>query len=196
LRRFADLDEEDGRLREERRTLSEAEGAYRELVKAFGKGGIQAMIIESAVPELQDEANALLANMPGNSMRVEFRTQRETRKGDTVEALEIIIGDEAGQRDYAMYSGGEAFRINFAIRVALAKLLARRAGAKLQMLVIDEGFGTQDARGRDSLVEAIRSIEGEFEMILVITHVQELRELFPTQIMVEKGPNGSQISVA
>ena len=196
LHRFADLDEEDGRLREERRTLSEAEGAYRELVKAFGKGGIQAMIIESAVPELQDEANALLANMPGNSMRVEFRTQRETRKGDTVEALEIIIGDEAGQRDYAMYSGGEAFRINFAIRVALAKLLARRAGAKLQMLVIDEGFGTQDARGRDSLVEAIRSIEGEFEMILVITHVQELRELFPTQIMVEKGPNGSQISVA
>ena len=196
LRRFADLDDEDRRLREERRALSEAEGAYRELVRAFGKGGIQAMIIEAAVPELQDEANAILANMPGNSMRVEFRTQRETRKGDTVEALEIVIGDEAGQRDYAMYSGGEAFRINFAIRVALAKLLARRAGAKLQMLVIDEGFGTQDARGRDSLVEAIRSIEGEFATILIITHVQEMRELFPTQILVEKGVGGSQITVA
>jgi exonuclease SbcC len=196
LRRLADLAEDDARLREERRGLAEAESAYRDLVRAFGKGGIQAMIIEGAVPELQDEANTILANMPGNSMRVEFRTQRETRKGDTVEALEIVIGDEAGQRDYAMYSGGEAFRINFAIRVALAKLLARRAGAKLQMLVIDEGFGTQDARGRDSLVEAIHAIEGEFATILVITHVQELRELFPTQILVEKGLAGAQISIA
>ena len=195
LRRLADLDDEGRRLREERRALAEAEGAYRDLARAFGKAGVQAMIIEAAVPELQDEANTILANMPGNSMRVEFRTQRETRRGDTVEALEIVIGDEAGARDYAMYSGGEAFRINFAIRVALAKLLARRAGAKLQMLVIDEGFGTQDARGRDSIVEAIRSIEGDFETILIITHVNELKELFPTQILVEKGVGGSQITV-
>lgn len=195
LSRLADLEEEAERSRESRRTLAEAEGIYRDLARAFGKGGIQAMIIEGAVPELQDEANVILANMPGSSMRVEFRTQRETRKGDTVEALEIVIGDEAGQRDYAMYSGGEAFRINFAIRVALAKLLARRAGAKLQLLVIDEGFGTQDARGRDSLVEAIHAIEDDFQMVLVITHVNELKDLFPTQILVEKGPAGSQVTV-
>ena len=196
LGRLAYLEEEAERSRESRSALAEAEGIYRELARAFGKGGIQAMIIEGAVPELQDEANAILANMPGNSMRVEFRTQRETRKGDTVEALEIVIGDEAGQRDYAMYSGGEAFRINFAIRVALAKLLARRAGAKLQMLVIDEGFGTQDARGRDSLVEAIHAIEDDFQMVLVITHVNELKDLFPTQILVEKGPTGSQVTIS
>ncbi|MFN8511608.1 MAG: SMC family ATPase [Chloroflexia bacterium] len=195
LRRLDDLEDEVRTLRAERNRLAEEEGAYRDLSRAFGKGGIQAMIIEAAVPELQDEANAILANMPGNSMRVEFHTQRETRKGDTVEALDIRIGDEAGQRDYALYSGGESFRINFAIRVALAKLLARRAGARLQLLVIDEGFGTQDARGRDSLVEAIRSIENDFETILVITHVNELKDLFPTQIMVEKGPQGSSLSV-
>ena len=195
LRRLADREDEGRTLREERGRLAEEEGAYRDLARAFGKTGIQAMIIEAAVPELQDEANGILANMPGNSMRVEFQTQRETRKGDTVEALDIIIGDEAGQRDYALYSGGEAFRINFAIRVALAKLLARRAGARLQMLVIDEGFGTQDARGRDSLVEAIRSIEADFETILVITHVNEMKDLFPTQIMVEKGPQGSSLSI-
>ena len=195
LRRLADLEDEGRALREAHRRLAEEEGAYRDLVRAFGKSGIQAMIIEAAVPELQDEANAILANMPGNSMRVEFHTQRETRKGETVEALDIVIGDEVGQRDYSMYSGGESFRINFAIRVALAKLLARRAGAKVQMLVIDEGFGTQDARGRDSLVEAIRSIEGDFATILVITHVNELKDLFPTQIVVEKGAQGSSVSV-
>jgi DNA repair protein SbcC/Rad50 len=196
LRRLADLEDASRELRQERVRLTDEEGIYRDLAKAFGKTGIQAMIIEAAVPEIQDEANAILANMPGNTMRVEFRTQRATQKGDTVEALDILIGDEAGQRAYAMYSGGESFRINFAIRVALAKLLARRAGAKLQLLVIDEGFGSQDARGRDSLVEAIRSIEDDFATILIITHVSELREIFPTQIMIEKTPSGSQIAVA
>ncbi|MGN6697848.1 MAG: AAA family ATPase [Thermomicrobiales bacterium] len=196
LRRLADLEDESRELRQERTRLTDEEGVYRDLAKAFGKTGIQAMIIEAAVPEIQDEANAILANMPGNTMRVEFRTQRATQKGDTVEALDILIGDEAGQRAYAMYSGGESFRINFAIRVALAKLLARRAGAKLQLLVIDEGFGSQDARGRDSLVEAIRSIEPDFATILIITHVSELKEVFPTQIMIEKTASGSQIAVA
>jgi exonuclease SbcC len=196
LRRLADLEDEGRELRQERTRLTDEEGVYRDLAKAFGKTGIQAMIIEAAVPELQDKANAILANMPGNTMRVEFRTQRETQKGDTVEALDILIGDEAGQRAYAMYSGGESFRINFAIRVALAKLLARRAGAKLQLLVIDEGFGSQDARGRDSLVEAIRSIEPDFATILIITHVSDLKEVFPTQILIEKTASGSQIAVA
>lgn len=195
LGRLADREEEGRRLRAERARLVEEEGAYRDLALAFGKSGIQAMIIEAAVPELQDEANAILANMPGNGMRVEFRTQRETQKGDTVEALDIVIGDEAGQRNYALYSGGEAFRINFAIRVALSKLLARRAGAKLQTLVIDEGFGTQDARGRDSIVEAIRAIEGDFATILIITHVNELKEAFPTHLLVEKTVAGSRIAV-
>ncbi|HET8629620.1 MAG TPA: SMC family ATPase [Thermomicrobiales bacterium] len=196
LRRLADREEEGRGLRAERARVAEEEGIYRQLAEAFGKRGIQAMIIEAAIPELQDEANAILANMPGNTMRVEFRTQRETQKGDTVEALDIMIGDEAGQRDYAMYSGGESFRVNFAIRVALSKLLTRRAGAKLQTLVIDEGFGTQDARGRDGIVEAIRSIEGDFQTILIITHINELKDAFPAQIMIEKTPAGSQIMVA
>ncbi len=46
-----------------------------------------------------------------------------------------------------MFSGGEAFRVNFAIRLALSEVLAQRAGARLQTLVIDEGFGSQDALG-------------------------------------------------
>lgn len=195
LQRLADREEQGRQLRLERARLAEEAEIYKQLSEAFGKRGIQAMIIEAAVPELQDEANAILANMPGTSMRVEFRTQRETQKGDIVEALDIVIGDEAGQRNYVMFSGGEAFRVNFAIRVALSKLLARRAGAKLQTLVIDEGFGTQDARGRDGIVEAIRSIEDDFQTILIVTHLNDLKDAFPTQIFVEKTPTGSRVSV-
>jgi len=94
-----------------------------------------------------------------------------------------------------MYSGGEAFRINFSIRLALSQVLARRAGARLQTLVIDEGFGSQDAQGRQRLVEAINLVQGDFEKILVITHLEELKDVFPTRIEVEKTVEGSQLSV-
>ncbi len=179
----------------ERQHLAEEKGIYEELRLAFGKKGIQAMIIEAAIPEIEYEANRLLNRMTDGRMHVRFETQRETLKGDTVETLDIQIADELGTRPYELFSGGEAFRVNFAIRIALSKLLARRAGAQLQLLVIDEGFGTQDAVGRERLVEAINSIQEDFARILIITHIEELRDAFPVRIEVVKTPAGSQISL-
>jgi len=98
-------------------------------------------------------------------------------------------------RAYELFSGGEAFRVNFALRIALSRLLARRAGARLQTLIIDEGFGTQDGKGREKLVEAINSIRDDFDKILVITHIDELKDAFPTRIDITKDSQGSQISV-
>jgi exonuclease SbcC len=174
----------------------EEKAIYEELRLAFGKRGIQAMIIEAAIPEIEYEANHLLARMTSGQMHVRFETQRETLKGDTIETLDINIADELGTRPYELFSGGEAFRVNFAIRVALSKLLARRAGAQLQMLVIDEGFGTQDAEGRERLVEAINSIQDDFARILVITHIEELKDAFPVRIEVTKTTDGSQIALS
>jgi len=189
------LTKEKAKKLKERRKVAEEKAIYDELRLAFGKKGLQAMIIESAIPEIEDEANRLLARMTDGRMHVSFETQRETLKGDTVETLAIKISDELGTRSYELYSGGESFRVNFAIRIALSKLLARRAGARLQTLVIDEGFGTQDAQGRERLVEAINSIQEDFERILVITHIEELRDAFPVRIDVFKTPQGSQVMI-
>ena len=171
------------------------EGIFQELVQAFGKRGIQALLIESAIPEIEVEANKLLSHMTDNRMHVKMETQRATRSGGTVETLDIKISDELGTRSYEMFSGGEAFRINFAIRIALSRLLARRAGAPLPTLVIDEGFGTQDNTGIGKIKEAISSIQDDFEKILVITHMEELRDAFPNRIEVRKTGAGSTLEV-
>ena len=107
----------------------------------------------------------------------------------------ILILPTNSARPYEMYSGGEAFRVNFAIRVALSKMLARRAGAHLRTLFIDEGFGTQDEDGRGKLVEAITAIQEDFDLILVITHIDELRDAFPVHVIVEKTANGSMVTL-
>jgi exonuclease SbcC len=178
-----------------RRTLEEKAGVYDELRTAFGVRGVPAMIIEAAVPEIEAEANCLLSQMTNGRMTVRFDTQRETKAGEVREALEIQIADELGTRPYENYSGGEQFRVNFAIRIALSKLLARRAGAQLETLVIDEGFGTQDARGRQRLVEAINVVQDDFARVLVITHISELKDAFPARIEVTKTQDGSIVEL-
>lgn len=175
-------------------TLHE-QGLYNDLKTSFGRNGVPAMIIETAIPELEAEANDLLSRMTDGRMTLRLNTQREKVSGGVSETLDIEIADELGTRGYEMYSGGEAFRINFAIRVALSKMLARRAGAHLRTLFIDEGFGSQDDDGRNKLVEAINIIQADFDMILVITHIEELRDSFPVHVVVDKTQEGSMVSV-
>jgi exonuclease SbcC len=182
-------------LEQRRLVLSADKSIYEELRAAFGKNGIPAMIIEAAIPELEESANYLLTRMTDGRMHVRLDTQREKKTGGVAETLDILIGDELGTRSYESYSGGEAFRVNFAIRVALSQMLARRAGAQLRTLFIDEGFGTQDDGGRQRLVEAINSVQDQFDLLLVITHIEELRDAFPVQITVHKTPDGSRFSV-
>ena len=153
--------------------------------------------MEAAIPRLEDEANDLLRRMTDGRMTLKLETQKERKSGgDAVETLEIVIADELGSRAYEMFSGGERFRIDFAVRIALSKVLAWRSGAPLPTLFIDEGFGTQDAEGRDRILEVIQAIEDRFERILVITHMDDIKEAFPVRIEVTRGPKGSTFSLS
>lgn len=167
---------------------------YKDLTEAFGKNGIQSIIIENAIPEIENYANQILTQMTEGRMNIKFSTIKTNKSNDNLrETLDIYISDELGTRNYEMYSGGEAFRVNFAIRLALSKMLAKRAGTKLKTLVIDEGFGTQDSKGISRLIESIKAIERDFEKILIITHINDLKEAFPVRIEVFKTIHGSEI---
>ncbi|MCF6277283.1 MAG: SMC family ATPase [Anaerolineales bacterium] len=182
----------------ERENLAIRIARYKKLERAFGKDGVPALLIEQALPEIEERANDLLDRLSNGQMSIRFVTQAEykdAKREDMKETLDIQISDSAGIRDYEMFSGGEAFRVNFAIRLALSKVLSQRKGARLQTLIIDEGFGSQDVQGRQRLIEAINQVRGDFAKILVITHLESLKDAFPTQIIVEKGETGSQIQV-
>ena len=180
------------RLQSSHNTAQTEQGIYAELFGAFGRSGVPAMLIDAAVPHLENEANHLLGRMTDNRMAIRLETQRDNRSGNTTETLDILISDELGSRNYELFSGGEAFRINLALRIALSKVLSQRLGTPLPTLFIDEGFGTQDAAGRERIVDAIASIQDQFEKIIVITHLDDLKDLFPARIEVLKTEAGSQ----
>jgi len=169
---------------------------YKEVGEIFSKKGLQTMIIETILPEIEHEANDILERITDGKMQFKFLTTREKKSGEgEIETLDIKIQDAFGERGYELYSGGEAFRIDLAIRVALSKVLSKRAGTKLQFLAIDEGFGSLDQAGKDEVVDAIIKLKGDFEKILIVTHIQELKNLFPTRIEVEKDENGSHLEI-
>jgi exonuclease SbcC len=182
----------------ERETLQKRIVQHKTLERAFGKDGVPALLIEQALPQIEERANDLLDRLSDGQMSIRFVTQTEykdKKRDDLRETLDIQISDSAGIRAYEMYSGGEAFRVNFAVRLALSEILAQRKGARLRTLVIDEGFGSQDALGRQRLIEAINLVKHDFAKILVITHLDELKDAFPTRIEVEKTDRGSVVSV-
>ncbi|MEP0900398.1 hypothetical protein NC979_07455 [Leptolyngbya subtilissima AS-A7] len=154
-------------------------------------------MIENLLPQLEAETNNLLGRLSAHQLHVQFATQRATKRGQgVIDTLDILIADAQGTRPYETYSGGEAFRVNFALRLALARLLAQRSGLALQLLVIDEGFGTQDQQGCDRLIAAINAISADFACILTVTHIPHFRAAFQTRIDVTKTSQGSQLSLS
>ena len=175
-----------------KKTRTEAEEertTYAHLRTAFSKHGIPSLIIEETLPDIEERANHLLDRLTDSAMRVRLETLKEKKSGGTKETLEIVIIDEQGvPRPYETFSGGESFRVNFALRIAMAQLLAERSGVRVRTLVIDEGFGTQDEQGIQRLVDAIETIREDFAKVLVITHLPRLKQAFPVRIEVEKDP--------
>ncbi len=168
---------------------------YQTIATATGKDGIQALLIEEAIPEIEHEANYLLSRLTNNQAQIFIESLRDLKKGGTKETLDIKISDPAGIRPYEMFSGGEAFRIDFALRIAVSKLLARRAGTALQTLIIDEGFGSQDDEGLSNIMDCIHKIQDDFSLIIIVSHLNTMKDQFPVHFVVEKRAQASKINV-
>jgi DNA repair protein SbcC/Rad50 len=168
---------------------------YQTIATATGKDGIQALLIEEAIPEIEHEANYLLSRLTNNQAQIFIESLRDLKKGGTKETLDIKISDPAGIRPYEMFSGGEAFRIDFALRIAVSKLLARRAGTALQTLIIDEGFGSQDEEGLSNIMDCIHKIQDDFSLIIIVSHLSAMKDQFPVHFMVEKRAQASRVHV-
>ena len=194
-KKLEEIKEEFIRQQQELATCNAIIDDYQAIAMATGKDGIQALLIEDAIPEIEHEANELLAKLTDNQTQLFIESLRDLKKGGTKETLDIKISDAVGIRAYELFSGGEAFRIDFALRIAISKLLARRAGTSLQTLIIDEGFGSQDEEGLSNIMDALYKIQDDFAKIIIVSHLSSMKNQFPVHFVIEKGPNGSIVQV-
>jgi exonuclease SbcC len=166
--------------------------------RAFGRDGIPALIVENAaIPQLEVEANRILGELGGATAdcRVELRTQRALKSVEALrETLDIVIVTPTGERLYETFSGGERTRLNLALRIALARLLAHRRGAESRLLAIDEPDGL-DAQGMDALARILTGLAGDFDRVLVVSHQPQLATSFDQSIVVVKDGDRSRVDV-
>lgn len=169
----------------------------RRLVQAFGVQGIPARIIASVLPEVEGYANELLSQLrPGMSLAL--RAQRARRAGDgVIEALDLLVSDDAGERSLAMFSGGERMSVSLAIAVALSRLVARRAGTAIRTLVIDEPDGL-DADARRSFGQALRVLAHQalLDRVVLVSHHPDLADAGDETYRVTKVDGRSVVEVA
>jgi len=164
--------------------------------RAFGRDGIPALIVENVVGTIETETNRLLQLMPttdGETFRVELRTQRALKTADHLkETLDIVVSDRDGERAYETYSGGEQARINICLRIALALLLADRRGAESRLLAVDE-LEYLDLLGQEQLVTVIGAVADRFDRVIVVSHVEGIRDAFDQTIRIVKDGGVSRV---
>lgn len=164
---------------------------------AFGVNGIPALLLDQALPELEAQANEVLALFSDGRMSIRLDTQRAKATGGLAESLEIIISQDGIERDYATFSGGERMRIDLGLRIGLSRMLANRAGARCETLILDETAAPLDDEGRHQLIECLALLRSEqvFQRIFLVTHLEELRDAFPARIVVSREGGGSRAVV-
>lgn len=169
---------------------------WNDIVKACGKNGIQAVIIENSIPEIEREANNLLARMSSGRFSLELLTQKPSKTAKVTETLDIKISDSGlGIRPYETYSGAEKMMIDLAIRISLSKLLTRRAGATIRTLVLDETSSALDAQNRSQFLQIVNTLREDFDLILVISHQEDVQDAFEQRIEVYRTDEGSKVRV-
>ena len=156
---------------------------YDQLVKMFGKE-IPTLIVENACFDLSEEANKIL-RATSNDM-IQFVTQRLNKDGSPREVFEIEITRPGVGKPILMdsLSNGQKFRIVFAIRIALSRLLSRRRNSPpVEFLFYDECFASLDDQGIDDIIDIFKYLKNEFRHQLIITHGTNLKDRFNDAII-------------
>jgi len=169
---------------------------YEILSKFFGKSGVQTILLENIIADLQSTSNVILKNICNEPLSIVFETQRVRADGvKKIETLDLKIMKDGFCQDFRSLSGGEKFRIALSLRIGLSELSSRYGGSSLEFIMMDEVNSPLDRFGVETLfVSVIKSLEEKYK-IMVITHDESLKEKFDNVIDVTKVNGESSINI-
>ena len=169
---------------------------YEMLSKFFGKSGVQTILLENIIADLQSTSNVILKNICNEPLSIVFETQRVRSDGvKKIETLDLKIMKDGFCQDFRSLSGGEKFRIALSLRIGLSELSSRYGGSSLEFIMMDEVNSPLDRFGVETLfVSVIKSLEEKYK-IMVITHDESLKEKFDNVIDVTKVNGKSSINI-
>ena len=116
---------------------------------------------------------------------------KKANEGLDLSVYSLITDSE---RDVKTLSGGESFLAALAMALGLSDIVGRNAGAiRLDMMFIDEGFGSLDAQARKQAIEVLNELAGDRRLVGIISHVTELKEQIDQKLIVTRTERGSRV---
>ncbi len=141
-------------------------------------------------------ANTRLSKMTDG--RFVLYRKEDKVKGSAQQGLELEVFDfETGKRrDVKTLSGGETFKAALSLALGLADAIENKVGhISIETLFIDEGFGTLDEKSLHQAIDILLELNDGTKSIGIISHVQELKDIIPTKLIVTKSTDGSKVKI-
>jgi exonuclease SbcC len=153
------------------------------IVQAFSKTGIPAAVLKHKLPEINSELENILAGVV--PFRVYLKAESDSNN------LDVFIEDKDSTRIIELASGMEKVISSLALRVALITLSSL---PKPDMFIVDEGWGALSPANRGRAIELLNTLKSRFRLVLVISHVDEIKEAANTIITIKDVDGRSSIN--
>ena len=157
----------------------------RRLATLLGRTQLQARLLTDATTGVEAYANDTLARISDCTLEVALR--QEDKRGEP--SLDIFVNDRSSAQEsleVAFISGSQKFRVAVALAAGLGQYLG--GGTSIRSLIIDEGFGSLDADGRQRMIHELRSLAEHLDRLIVVSHQEDFadRTLFPAEYVLRK----------
>lgn len=161
----------------------------------LGKQQFEQYVLAVYFADAVEAANQRLFAMTGGRYQLECHQMTAAETKDTLD-LDVLDNYTGKVRSVGSLSGGETFQAALALALGLSDVIQNYAGGvELDVLFVDEGFGTLDAESLEQAVTTLHSLVQGQRMVGIISHVPELKSRIENQLVVTKTPGGSTVAL-
>lgn len=155
------------------------------------KMSFERYILIEYLEQILTMANARLKELSNGQFELQRSDRLETRGKQSGLGLDVYDAYTGQNRDVKSLSGGEKFNASLCLALGMTDVIqAHQGGVSIEMMLIDEGFGSLDEESLNKAVTALVDLQKAGRMIGVISHVGELKEAFPACLEVSKTKEG------
>ncbi|RZS80197.1 exonuclease SbcC [Motilibacter rhizosphaerae] len=157
---------------------------------------LSAYVLAARLEQVAEAATERLQRMSSGRYSLVHSDGAGAGRGRAGLGLQVVDAWTGVARDPGTLSGGEAFTASLALALGLSDVVTAEAGgAVIETLFVDEGFGSLDEDTLDEVLDVLDGLREGGRAVGVVSHVAELRARVPVQVLVDKGRQGSSVSV-
>ena len=185
----------------ERRALdaTRRENLYRELARLLGRDRLQRHLLQRAETAIVANANDVLDRISGGTLWLELRKEAEgIQPGRVGKALDLVAYNSETGGDaipVAFLSGSQRFRVAVSLALGIGRY-AGQGGRRIESVIIDEGFGSLDRKGRREMIDELHALKSALDRIILVSHQEEFAEAFTNKYRIDLVDGTSRATLA